>query len=50
LLGNVGRNKALRALVRYSISQDEKSGASVRDPSAVAVPKAGEKELGEAKR
>jgi phospholipid/cholesterol/gamma-HCH transport system substrate-binding protein len=26
VLGNVGRNKALRALVRYSIKRDEKSG------------------------
>jgi phospholipid/cholesterol/gamma-HCH transport system substrate-binding protein len=35
LLGNVGRNKALRALVRYSIERDEKSGKNVevRDPT-----------------
>jgi phospholipid/cholesterol/gamma-HCH transport system substrate-binding protein len=35
LLGNVGRNKALRALVRYSIERDEKSGkgVEVRDPT-----------------
>lgn len=30
LLGNVGRNRSLRALVRYSVMQDEKSG-KVRD-------------------
>ena len=29
LLGNVGRNRSLKALVRYSISQDEKSGRVV---------------------
>ncbi len=35
LLGNVGRNKALRALVRYSIQQDEApTGPAVRDPEA----------------
>jgi phospholipid/cholesterol/gamma-HCH transport system substrate-binding protein len=33
LLGNVGRNRSLRALVRYSISRDEQSGR-VRDPEA----------------
>jgi len=34
MLGNVERNKALRALVRYSIKRDEKSpGVEVRDPS-----------------
>jgi phospholipid/cholesterol/gamma-HCH transport system substrate-binding protein len=33
LLGNVGRNKALRALVRYSIEKDEKARPSgVTDP------------------
>jgi phospholipid/cholesterol/gamma-HCH transport system substrate-binding protein len=33
VLGNVGRNKALRALVRYSIQRDEKvRGVQVRDP------------------
>ena len=33
VLGNVGRNKALRALVRYSIQRDEKvRGVEVRDP------------------
>jgi phospholipid/cholesterol/gamma-HCH transport system substrate-binding protein len=33
LLGNVDRNKTLRALVRYSIRRDEKaSGVEVRDP------------------
>jgi phospholipid/cholesterol/gamma-HCH transport system substrate-binding protein len=31
LLGNVGRNRSLRALVRYSVMQDEKTGR-VRDP------------------
>ncbi len=31
LLGNVGRNRSLRALVRYSIRQDEQTGR-VRDP------------------
>lgn len=31
VLGNVERNKALRALVRYSIRRDEASGATVRD-------------------
>jgi phospholipid/cholesterol/gamma-HCH transport system substrate-binding protein len=33
VLGNVERNKALRALVRYSIRRDEASGATVRDES-----------------
>lgn len=33
LLGNVGRNRSLRALVRYSIQKDEKAGR-VRDVSA----------------
>jgi phospholipid/cholesterol/gamma-HCH transport system substrate-binding protein len=33
VLGNVERNKALRALVRYSIRRDEASGATVRDAS-----------------
>ncbi|HMI85562.1 MAG TPA: MlaD family protein, partial [Polyangiaceae bacterium] len=34
LLGNVDRNKTLRALVRYSIQRDEKaSGVEVRDPT-----------------
>lgn len=33
VLGNVERNKALRALVRYSIRRDESSGATVRDAS-----------------
>jgi phospholipid/cholesterol/gamma-HCH transport system substrate-binding protein len=33
LLGNVDRNKTLRALVRYSIKRDEKAGrVQVRDP------------------
>jgi hypothetical protein len=34
VLGNVERNKALRALVRYSIRRDEASGATVRDASS----------------
>lgn len=33
VLGNVERNKALRALVRYSIRRDEASGVTVRDAS-----------------
>ena len=34
MLGNVERNRALRALVRYSIKRDEKSpSVEVRDPS-----------------
>jgi len=33
LLGNVGRNRSLKALVRYSISQDEKNNRVV-DPKA----------------
>ena len=37
VLGNVERNKALRALVRYSIRRDEASGATVRDESSAAV-------------
>jgi phospholipid/cholesterol/gamma-HCH transport system substrate-binding protein len=45
LLGNVERNKALRALVRYSIRRDEGSGATVRDnvaaPAATARPAGG---------
>lgn len=37
LLGNVGRNRALRALVRYSIEQDDQSPRiEVRDPSPAA--------------
>jgi phospholipid/cholesterol/gamma-HCH transport system substrate-binding protein len=37
LLGNVERNKALRALVRYSIQKDEKAPTvEVRDPSSGA--------------
>jgi phospholipid/cholesterol/gamma-HCH transport system substrate-binding protein len=39
VLGNVERNKALRALVRYSIRRDEASGATVRDASP--TPSAG---------
>jgi phospholipid/cholesterol/gamma-HCH transport system substrate-binding protein len=35
VLGNVERNKTLRALVRYSISRDEKTrGVVVRDPTS----------------
>jgi len=45
LLGNVERNKALRALVRYSIRRDESSGVTVRDnvaaPAATARPSGG---------
>jgi phospholipid/cholesterol/gamma-HCH transport system substrate-binding protein len=37
VLGNVERNKALRALVRYSIRRDEAGGPSVRD----SVPASG---------
>ena len=34
LLGNVERNKALRALVRYSIQKDEKvQSVEVKDPA-----------------
>ena len=41
MLGNVERNRALRALVRYSIKRDEKSpSVEVRDPSS-ARPGAG---------
>lgn len=39
MLGNVERNRALRALVRYSIKRDEKSPAvEVRDPSPAKPP------------
>jgi phospholipid/cholesterol/gamma-HCH transport system substrate-binding protein len=39
VLGNVGRNKALRALVRYSIQRDEKvRGVEVRDPQPAREP------------
>jgi len=35
VLGNVQRNDVLRALVRYSIKQDEKKpAAEVKDPAA----------------
>ncbi len=34
VLGNVERNRALRALVRYSIKKDEQSGADVRESAA----------------
>ncbi len=38
LLGNVQRNRTLRALVRYSIKRDEKTpGVEVRDPTPVPV-------------
>lgn len=46
VLGNVERNRALRALVRYSIRRDESSGPTVRDDApasgapAAAAPKA----------
>jgi phospholipid/cholesterol/gamma-HCH transport system substrate-binding protein len=39
LLGNVERNKALRALVRYSIQKDEKApSVEIRDPGPVSTP------------
>jgi phospholipid/cholesterol/gamma-HCH transport system substrate-binding protein len=39
MLGNVERNRALRALVRYSIKRDEKSpSVEVRDPGPVKPP------------
>jgi phospholipid/cholesterol/gamma-HCH transport system substrate-binding protein len=39
VLGNVDRNKALRALVRYSIKQDEKApSVSVTDPIDAKPP------------
>jgi phospholipid/cholesterol/gamma-HCH transport system substrate-binding protein len=39
VLGNVDRNKALRALVRYSIKQDERSPrVEVTDPAPAKVP------------
>jgi len=39
MLGNVERNRALRALVRYSIKRDEKSPAvEVRDPNPAKTP------------
>jgi len=45
VLGNVERNKALRALVRYSIRRDESQGALVRDnvaaPGATTHPGTG---------
>ena len=41
MLGNVERNRALRALVRYSIKRDEKSPAvEVHDPNSTKVPEA----------
>lgn len=40
MLGNVSRNKALKALVRYSIRRDEKvPSVQVADPAAVAEPR-----------
>lgn len=44
LLGNVGRNRSLRALVRYSIKQDEKSDRVVdtKGESAGSVAASGE--------
>ncbi len=42
VLGNVDRNKALRALVRYSIKQDEKSPrVEVTDPAPAKPPPSG---------
>lgn len=42
LLGNVERNKTLRALVRYSITRDEKApSVEVRDPSPPAAKPSG---------
>lgn len=40
VLGNVERNRALRALVRYSIKKDEKSGGGVREVEPGAKPPA----------
>ena len=43
VLGNVDRNKTLRALVRYSIKQDEKAPrVDVADPKPAPIPKAAE--------
>jgi phospholipid/cholesterol/gamma-HCH transport system substrate-binding protein len=42
LLGNVGRNRSLRALVRYSIHQDEEAGRV--EPKGTALPPAAESE------
>jgi phospholipid/cholesterol/gamma-HCH transport system substrate-binding protein len=39
LLGNVSRNRTLRALVRYSIEQDEKTNpVKITDPEALTAP------------
>jgi phospholipid/cholesterol/gamma-HCH transport system substrate-binding protein len=38
LLGNIQRNQALRALVRYSIRRDGAPGVEVVDPEAPARP------------
>jgi len=49
LLGNVGRNRSLRALVRYSVRQDEQAGR-VADPTpnaAGGTPASGPKPTGE---
>jgi len=40
VLGNVERNKALRALVRYSIRRDESSGGVHDNVAAPATPPA----------
>lgn len=44
LLGNVGRNRSLRALVRYSIRQEEQAGR-VSDPGAGGPPVAPSDEI-----
>ncbi|HSC87783.1 MAG TPA: MlaD family protein [Polyangiaceae bacterium] len=38
LLGNVGRNRSLRALVRYSISRDESTGRVQDESSSSSAP------------
>lgn len=38
LLGNVGRNRSLRALVRYSIQRDERDEAAPPEPSSASLP------------
>jgi phospholipid/cholesterol/gamma-HCH transport system substrate-binding protein len=40
VLGNVERNRALRALVRYSIKKDEKEGGGVRETAPAKKPPA----------
>src|SRR5690606_4114769 len=37
LLGNVGRNRSLKALVRYSIKQDERQNRVIDNEAPVAV-------------